>query len=70
VADWWERQQQLGALAQRRLFFVGGAGILFAVGEKTPESAFLFPRDILTPEMNQVILAQLGWMFPHFGWRP
>jgi hypothetical protein len=22
----------------------------------------------LTPEMNRLILAQLGWMFPHFGW--
>jgi hypothetical protein len=23
----------------------------------------------LTPEMNQIVLAQLGWTFPHFGWR-
>jgi hypothetical protein len=23
----------------------------------------------LTPEMNQIILAELGWMFPHFGWQ-
>jgi hypothetical protein len=24
----------------------------------------------LTPEMNQLVLRELGWMFPHFGWRP
>jgi hypothetical protein len=23
----------------------------------------------LTPEMNQMVLRELGWMFPHFGWR-
>lgn len=23
----------------------------------------------LTPEMNEMILEELGWMFPHFGWR-
>jgi hypothetical protein len=23
----------------------------------------------LTPEMNELILQHLGWMFPHFGWR-
>jgi hypothetical protein len=22
----------------------------------------------LTPEMNEMILRELGWMFPHFGW--
>jgi hypothetical protein len=24
----------------------------------------------LTPEMNAMILHELGWMFPYFGWRP
>ncbi len=24
----------------------------------------------LTPEMNQIVLQELGWMFPHFGWQP
>jgi hypothetical protein len=24
----------------------------------------------LTPEMNAMILEQLGWSFPHFGWQP
>ncbi len=24
----------------------------------------------LTPEMNALILGQLGWMFPRFGWQP
>jgi hypothetical protein len=24
----------------------------------------------LTPEMNAMILHELGWMFPHFGWQP
>jgi len=23
----------------------------------------------LTPEMNQLVLRELGWMFPHFGWK-
>jgi hypothetical protein len=26
-------------------------------------------RSTLTPEMNEMVLAQLGWMFPQFGWR-
>jgi len=25
-------------------------------------------RSTVTPEMNQMILRELGWMFPHFGW--
>jgi hypothetical protein len=25
-------------------------------------------RSTLTPAMNDVILRELGWMFPHFGW--
>jgi hypothetical protein len=24
----------------------------------------------LTPEMNAMVLGELGWMFPHFGWTP
>lgn len=24
----------------------------------------------LTPEMNAIVLRELGWMFPHFGWKP
>ena len=24
----------------------------------------------LTPDMNQLVLRELGWMFPHFGWKP
>lgn len=24
----------------------------------------------LSPEMNEMILRELGWMFPHFGWAP
>jgi hypothetical protein len=24
----------------------------------------------LTPDMNELVLRELGWMFPHFGWRP
>jgi hypothetical protein len=24
----------------------------------------------LTPDMNQIMLRELGWMFPHFGWKP
>jgi hypothetical protein len=24
----------------------------------------------LTPEMNAMVLRELGWMFPHFGWQP
>ena len=24
----------------------------------------------LTPEMNEMVLRELGWMFPHFGWQP
>jgi hypothetical protein len=27
-------------------------------------------RGTLTPEMNTVILRELGWMFPYFGWQP
>jgi hypothetical protein len=27
-------------------------------------------RSTLTPEMNELILGELGWMFPHFGWQP
>jgi hypothetical protein len=27
-------------------------------------------RAVLTPAMNDVILRDLGWMFPHFGWQP
>ena len=27
-------------------------------------------RTTLTPELNALILEQLGWMFPHFGWTP
>jgi hypothetical protein len=26
-------------------------------------------RSTLTPEMNDMVLRELGWMFPHFGWR-
>lgn len=26
-------------------------------------------EDTLSPEMNELILQHLGWMFPHFGWR-
>jgi hypothetical protein len=26
-------------------------------------------RTTLTPEMNEMVLAELGWMFPHFGWQ-
>jgi hypothetical protein len=25
-------------------------------------------RTTLTPAMNEMVLAELGWMFPHFGW--
>jgi hypothetical protein len=24
----------------------------------------------LTPDMNGLVLRELGWMFPHFGWKP
>jgi hypothetical protein len=24
----------------------------------------------LTPEMNDLVLRELGWMFPYFGWTP
>ena len=24
----------------------------------------------LTPDMNELVLRELGWMFPHFGWKP
>jgi len=24
----------------------------------------------LTPQMNQLVLRELGWMYPHFGWKP
>jgi hypothetical protein len=24
----------------------------------------------LTPEMNDIIMREMGWMFPHFGWKP
>jgi hypothetical protein len=27
-------------------------------------------RSTLTPEMNALVLKDLGWMFPHFGWEP
>jgi hypothetical protein len=27
-------------------------------------------RSTLTPEMNELVLRELGWMFPHFGWKP
>lgn len=27
-------------------------------------------RSTLTQEMNELILQDLGWMFPHFGWEP
>ena len=27
-------------------------------------------RSTLTPEMNDLILRELGWMFPYFGWLP
>jgi hypothetical protein len=26
-------------------------------------------RTTLTPAMNEMVLAELGWMFPHFGWQ-
>jgi hypothetical protein len=25
-------------------------------------------RSTLTPEMNRLVLQELGWMFPLFGW--
>ena len=27
-------------------------------------------RSTLTPEMNDLVLRELGWMFPYFGWTP
>jgi len=27
-------------------------------------------RSTLTPEMNDMIMREMGWMFPHFGWKP
>jgi hypothetical protein len=27
-------------------------------------------RSALTPEMNDLVLRELGWMFPYFGWTP
>ena len=27
-------------------------------------------RSTLTPAMNEIVLARLGWSFPHFGWTP
>ena len=27
-------------------------------------------RSTLTPEMNDMIMREMGWMFPHFGWTP
>ena len=24
----------------------------------------------LSPEMNQLVINELGWMYPHFGWKP
>jgi hypothetical protein len=27
-------------------------------------------QSTLTPEMNALVLRELGWMFPHFGWQP
>jgi hypothetical protein len=27
-------------------------------------------RSVLTPEMNELVLRDLGWMFTHFGWQP
>jgi hypothetical protein len=27
-------------------------------------------RSTLTPEMNDLVLRELGWMFPYFGWAP
>jgi len=27
-------------------------------------------RSTITPEMNEMILRELGWMFPRFGWEP
>lgn len=27
-------------------------------------------RSILTPEMNALVLRELGWMYPRFGWQP
>lgn len=27
-------------------------------------------RSTLTPAMNDLMLRELGWMFPHFGWQP
>jgi len=27
-------------------------------------------RSTLTPEMNELVLRELGWMFPTFGWQP
>jgi hypothetical protein len=27
-------------------------------------------RSTLTPPMNELILSQIGWMFPAFGWKP
>jgi hypothetical protein len=27
-------------------------------------------RLTLTPEMNDLIMREMGWMFPHFGWKP
>ena len=26
-------------------------------------------KSVLTAEMNDIVLAKLGWMFPHFGWK-
>ncbi len=26
-------------------------------------------KSTLTPEMNEMVLRELGWMFPHFGWQ-
>jgi LPS sulfotransferase NodH len=27
-------------------------------------------QSTLTPAMNEMVLQELGWMYPHFGWRP
>lgn len=84
----------IGAAILLALRQQSGARSCLAIGDKTPENVFFFPRlrrlfpnakfiaiasdprDVvgdwtttLTPEMNEMVLSELGWMFPRFGWR-
>jgi hypothetical protein len=68
-----DRSETVSACLERTSFAVATGGRPAGVAQN---GAFLRKgvvgdwRTTLTPAMNDLILGDLGWMFPHFGWQP